>query len=167
MHTWYLLSVFFHIVAATIWVGGTFSIALVVVPFLRTGDRRTAANAMRVMGTRLRDIGWGCFALLAVTGSFNAWVRGVRLSSFGDPIFLGSPFGRAFLAKLGVFAAILAVSAFHDFVLGPRSARLVAGDPASPAAEHARRMASWLGRVNALLALATIAVAVTLVRGLP
>jgi hypothetical protein len=40
-------------------------------------------------------------------------------------------------------------------------------DPGSPEAARLRRMASLLGRANALLALALLAIAVALVRGWP
>lgn len=167
MHSLYLLSVFLHILAAIIWVGGMFFLVLVIVPWLRQGDRARAATMMRDVGTRLRDIGWVCFAVLTVTGTFNLWVRGVRIASFTDPIWLDSSFGKSVVAKLTVFAVILASSAVHDFIIGPRATELVSADPRSPAAEALRRKASIMGRMNAVLALIAVAIAVTLVRGTP
>ena len=167
LYTIYLLSVWLHILAAITWVGGMFTLLLVVVPWLRRGDRAQAAAMLRDTGPRLRDIGWICFALLAVTGIFNLWVRGVRLSSFGSPAWLASPFGRAVLWKVSVFGLILLVSAAHDFILGPRAAIAVVADPQSAQAQRMRRAASYLGRLNALLALLVIALAIALVRGLP
>lgn len=167
LYTIYLLSVWLHILAAITWVGGMFTLLLVVVPWLRRGDRAQAAAMLRDMGPRLRDIGWICFGLLAITGTFNLWARGVRLSSFGSAAWLASPFGRAVLWKLGVFGVILGVSAAHDFILGPRATVAVLANPQSAQAQRMRRGASYLGRLNALLALLIVALAVTLVRGLP
>jgi hypothetical protein len=64
-------------------------------------------------------------------------------------------------------ALILAISAAHDFWLGPRATRAWQAAPASPQARRLRRQATWLARLNAVLALATVALGVLLVRGLP
>ena len=105
--------------------------------------------------------------LLVLTGSFNLWFRGVRLSDFGRAEWLASPFGKTVVVKLGVFLAVLAISAVHDFRLGPQATRAIAADPTSVISQRARRQASWLGRLNVLLALVLIAAGVMLVRGVP
>ena len=68
---------------------------------------------------------------------------------------LGSP---RFHLKLGLVALTLVLSALHDFVLGPRAGRPGAG-PGAPA------RASWLARVNALVALAIVGPGLSLLRG--
>ena len=167
MHTLYVLSVWIHILAATTWIGGMFFLVLVVVPWLRGRDRATAATFLRETGTRFRNVAWGCFAVLLVTGAFNLWLRGVRLENFAQREWLMSPFGHAVLCKLAVFALVLVVSAVHDFAVGPRASLAVEEDPRSPDAERLRRHASRLGRINALLALLLVALGVILVRGWP
>lgn len=167
MHTLYLISVWLHILAAVVWIGGMFFLVLVVVPWLRQGNRAAGGAFLRETGERFRGVGWVCFGILLVTGTFNLWVRGVRWGSFVDPNWLSSPFGHSVLLKLGLFAVVLVVSAIHDFSHGPKAARIIEKDPTSPEAETMRRRASLLGRVNALLALGLVAVGVTLVRGCP
>jgi uncharacterized membrane protein len=167
MHLFYLLSVWLHILAATVWIGGMFFLVLVVVPWLRRGDRAAAGAFLRETGERFRTVGWLCFGILLVTGTYNLRVRGVKLSDFASGEWLASPLGRTVLYKLGGFAAVLAVSAVHDFVIGPRAAAAIQRDPHSPEAEKLRRRASLLGRANALLALVLVAVGVMLVRGVP
>jgi copper resistance protein D len=167
MHALYTVSVFLHILAAITWIGGMFFLVLVVVPWLRKGDRARAATLMRETGTRFRDIGWVCFAILLVTGTFNLWVRGVRFSSFTDEAWLASSFGRAVMVKLSVFALVLVVSAVHDFSVGPRASHAIEADPRSPESEGLRKSASKLGRLNVLLALVLVYVGVVLVRGWP
>lgn len=167
MHALYYTSVVIHILAAVTWIGGMFFLMLVVVPWLRGRDRQSAALFLRETGTRFRTVGWVCFGLLLLTGSFNLWVRGVRWSSFTDPAWLASPFGTAVVLKLAVFAVVLLISAVHDFVLGPRATAALRADPRSPAAERFRRRASLLGRANALLALVLVLLAVAIVRGSP
>ncbi|MBK8697276.1 MAG: CopD family protein [Deltaproteobacteria bacterium] len=163
----YLLSVWIHILAAMAWIGGMFFLVLVVVPWLRAGNRANAGAFLRETGQRFRSVGWSCFAILTVTGTFNLYVRGVRLGDFTRPEWLASPFGRSVLYKLGLFALVLVVSAVHDFSVGPRASVAIQRDPGSPEAERLRRQASLMGRGNVLLALALVAVAVTLVRGSP
>ncbi len=167
MYVLYLASVWLHILATVVWAGGLFFLALVVVPWLRRGERVAAAAFLRQSGPRLRAVAWTCFAVLLVTGVFNLWMRGVRPADFGRPEWLASPFGRAVVIKLALFAAVLAISAVHDFIIGPRATRALECDPRSIGAERLRRAAALLGRADAVLALALIAVAVVLVRGWP
>ena len=165
MHTLYLISVWLHILAATVWIGGMAFLVLVVVPWLRSGNRANAGTFLRETGQRFRNVSWTCFGILVVTGSFNLWIRGVRLSDFGRGAWLSSAFGQTVLLKLGCFALVLVVSMVHDFSVGPRASTAIARDPQSPAAHTLRRRASLLGRVNVVLALVLVAAGVMLVRG--
>ena len=167
MQALYLFSVWLHILAATAWVGGMLFLVLVVVPWLRRGGAVQAGTFLRETGERFRNVGWVCFAIVLVTGTFNLWVRGVRLGDFARPEWLSSPFGKTVLLKLGAFLLVLAVSAVHDFVIGPRATDAITRDPRSPEAAQLRRRASLLGRLNALLALVLVALGVMVVRGGP
>jgi len=168
VHALYVLSVWLHILAAVVWVGGMFFLVLVVVPWLRSGGGRANAGAfLRETGIRFRGVGWACFAVVLITGTFNLWVRGVRFGDLVDPGWLGSPFGSAVSLKLLAFLTVLVVSAVHDFVLGPKATIAITADPTSAEALGYRRKASLLGRVNALLGLTLVALAVIIVRGWP
>ena len=165
MHTLYLISVYLHILSAIVWIGGIAFLVLVVVPWLRSGGRDIAGTFLRQTGQRFSRIGWLCFAILLITGSFNLTVRGVTFASFADPAWRASPFGTAVSWKLAVFLAVLLTSTVHDFVIGPRAARAIQAAPGSSEAARLRRQASLLGRFNALLALVLVAIAVMIVRG--
>ena len=167
MHALYLLSVWLHVLAAAVWIGGMLFLVLVVVPWLRAGARSDAASFLRETGRRFRTVGWTCFVVLLVTGTFNLWVRGVRLSDFGRAEWLLSPFGQTVLVKLAAFLLVLLVSAVHDFLVGPRATKAIAADPRSPRALIERRRASLLGRSNIVLALVLVAAGIMLVRGVP
>jgi len=167
MHFLYVFSVWVHILAATTWLGGMLFLVLVVVPWLRRGGRTDAAIFLRETGKRFRGVGWVCFLLLVITGTFNLWMRGVRITDLVRPEWQASPFGRTVLVKLGAFAAVIVVSAIHDFVVGPRAIQAIAKDPTSGDARLQRRRASQLGRVNVVLALVLVAAGVLLVRGVP
>jgi putative copper export protein len=165
VHALYLLSVWLHILAATAWIGGMLFLVLVVVPWLRRGDRASAAAIMSETGRRFRSVGWTCFGILLVTGTFNLWMRGVRFASFAQPEWRASAFGQAVLLKLGTFALVLLLSAVHDFAIGPNATRALERDPRSAQAAALRRRASLLGRANVLLALVLVAAGVVIVRG--
>lgn len=167
MHVLYLVSVWLHLLAVITWVGGMAFLVVVVVPFLRRGDRAQAAALLRDTGKRFRTVGWICFAIVLVTGTYNLWARGVRFGSFLDADWRASPFGTAVLVKLSLFVAVLLLSAIHDFAIGPRASDELVRAPGSARGERLRRLASRMGRGNALLALALVAMGVILVRGWP
>lgn len=167
MRTLYILSVWIHVLAAAAWIGTLVFIAAVLVPVLRRqGDDRQRARLLGAAGPGLRTLGWACFGLLFLTGLVNLIGRGFDLA---DPSDVGwrlwqGPFGTALTWKLLAFAVVLALSALHDFRWGPRAA---AAEPGSPEALRLRRIASWVGRANLLLALVIVFFAVLLVRGWP
>lgn len=167
MHALYLAAVVLHLIAAFTWLGGMFFLVLVVVPWLRRGDRALAGAFLRDTGVRFRAVGWLCFATLAATGTFLLTYRGVEIQDLTRTEWLSGPFGRAVAWKLGVFGVILLVSAVHDFWLGPRATVELTRAPTSTEAQRLRRGASWLGRLNVALGLWALSLAVILVRGWP
>ena len=65
---WELIRLFLHITAATIWVGGQLVLAALV-PSLRGISPQAPAIAARGFAR----IAWPAFAVLIVTGAWNAW----------------------------------------------------------------------------------------------
>lgn len=162
--------VFFHIIGAIIWVGGMLFLPLVLVPIVRREEPRARAALMSTVGHRFRTVGWIAIGVLLVTGVWNLHNRRLPWETILSADLFRGTWGQILAAKLGLVVALLALSVFHDFVLGPRSTRLAQERDAAgvaQGAERLRRLASWIGRVNALLALAIIFLAVALVRGLP
>ena len=168
MRIFYLLSVWLHILAAVIWIGGMVFLALVLIPVTRQPEYRdVAVSFIRRTGVRFRWVGWGCLGLLLLSGTFNLAYRGFGWADLGSGRVFQGPFGRILEVKLVLVAVILLASAWHDFVIGPRATALWQVNPASPKAGRARRQASWLGRINLLLALIVVALGMVLVRGGP
>ena len=127
-----------HVLSAITWVGGMLFIALVLVPVTRKlEDPSLRTRLVQETGRRFRTIGWIALALLVFTGLLNLW---------GQPFLLRAP---RFHWKLGLVVLALLLSAFHDFVLGPR-AGVPGADPS------ARVRASWIARLNVLVALAIV-----------
>ena len=100
-----------HVLAATVWVGGTVALTFIAVPAIRrlTGEPRQLA--MRTLGKRWRPIGWGALLVLVATGVVLA-AHVLPGSSTGAKAVFG--------VKMGLFAGLLVTGYMHDFVLGPR-----------------------------------------------
>lgn len=166
MHAIYLVSVWLHICAAAVWIGGMVFFVIVLVPLLRQPELRgRSGSILHWIGIRFRTVGWVSFGVLIATGIFNLYVRGVRFDDLFSKSFWSSDFGSVLAVKLVLVAAILILSALHDFVIGPRATRLLRECPGSVHATRLRGTARWIGRANLLLALAVVALAVALVRG--
>lgn len=168
MKALYLLSVWLHILAAIIWIGGMGFLVLVLVPVIRRPEYRGIfGELVHWTGVRFRWVGWICLTLLVLSGTFNVAYRGFGWDDVWSGRLWRGPFGRALGVKLFLVAMILLLSALHDFVIGPRATAAWQEDPTSPVARRLRRQASWIGRMNLLLALIVVAFGVMLVRGWP
>jgi uncharacterized membrane protein len=166
MRALYLASVYLHVLAAIAWIGGMIFLVAVLLPALRgPGGPGGAAALLNRAGYGLRTLGWTALGLLLVTGSVQSAVRAGGAARLLVPAFWDSWFGRVLALKLGLFGAILVLSAVHDFAIGPRAARAWDEAPAAPRTVLLRRLATWMGRLTFLLALIVVALAVVLVRG--
>lgn len=164
MSTAYYVNVFVHVLAALVWLGGMFFLALVGAPVLRGVEPPELRQRLfRGLGARFRLVGWICIGLLLVTGLLNLHFRGVlSMEVLGAPEFWGQPYGRALLGKLVLVGLMVAFAAIHDFAVGPAASRLPS---ASDEALRLRRWAAWMGRLNAVFGLALLWFALRLARG--
>jgi putative copper resistance protein D len=127
-----------------VWIGGMLFIVLVLVPVTRRlDDPALRARLVQQTGRRFRAVGWIALGVLIVTGLVNLWLH---------PFLLASP---RFHSKAGLIVLTLILSAFHDFVLGPR-----AGAPGADPSVRVR--ASWVARLNVLVALAIVLLGLSL-----
>ena len=117
------------------------------------------------MGERYRTVGWATLLVLVATGVTNAAVRAGSLSELAAGAWWATPFGRFLAMKLSLVALVLVLSVVHDFLVGPRAGRLMIEAPDAPRMRAWRAAARMLGRVNLVLALLIVALAVRLVRG--
>jgi uncharacterized membrane protein len=161
----YLVNVTVHVLAALVWLGGMFFLALVGAPVLRqVEDHALRARLVAELGLRFRSVGWACIAVLVVTGVLNLYFRGLlSAAGVGSPGFWASQYGHSLAWKLGAVAAMLTVSAVHDFVDGPAASR---ARPGSEEARRLRKRAALLARLNAVLGVVAVVAAVRLARGM-
>lgn len=161
----HLFSVWLHIVAAAVWIGGMAFLVLVLVPVIRAPEHREFfSSLMHRTGKRFRWVGWACLAVLVVTGFVNVASRFGWEGLWRSEMWRSS-FGRVLVVKLVVVALVLLLSVVHDFVVGPRAMALWQENPGAKAAARLLGAARWLGRLNFLLALIVVGLAVMLVRG--
>lgn len=166
MHTWYLFSVWLHILAAAIWTGGMVFLGLVLVPVIRGRDfAQIRSTLLYRTGIRFRMAGWITLGILVVTGIFNVGFRGFNWGHLIDGTLWQGGWGHILVCKVSLVTLVLLVSAVHDFYLGPRATRALETDPDGPEAQRLRRTASYIGRFTLLVSLVILALAVMLVRG--
>ncbi|HEX7088915.1 MAG TPA: DUF4149 domain-containing protein [Longimicrobiales bacterium] len=160
----YYLNVTLHVLAAFLWLGGMLFLAVVGAPVLRKVEPpELRAELFRRLGAQFRAVGWIAITLLLATGVGNLYFRGLlRWDVLGDGTFWRTPYGHTLAAKLGTVAAMVLLSAVHDFVVGPLSSRVRAG---TPGALRLRRRAALLARLNAVIGIILVAIAVRLARG--
>lgn len=164
----YLLSVWLHIMAAVVWIGGTIFLVSALVPAIRQPEFASAAPALiRWTGVRFRRVGWICFVILIITGTLNLLSRGIGWQELSSTEFWQSSFGALLAFKLSTVGAIILISALHDFSVGPRAIAAWHADSGSVQTLSLRRQAIRLGRVNLLCALIATVLGVFLVRGFP
>lgn len=143
-------------------------LAAIVVPVTRRPEYRSiAASLIHLTGVRFRWIGWICMVLLILTGTFNLIYRGLDLGYIFSGRIWADLFGKILMGKLLLVSLILLLSIVHDFMIGPRATALWRENPVSPDVLRLRRQASWIGRLNLVLALMAVALGVMLVRGSP
>jgi len=164
MLSWYFVNVTIHVLAALVWLGGMFFLAIVGAPVLRAVEPPELRQRLfDALGYRFRSVGWTALGVLIVTGVLNLYFRGtLNPAVWGDPRFWRTPWGVALTFKLAALVVMLVVEGYHDFVLGPRAGRAV---PGSAAALAMRRRASLYARVSAICGLVIVLAAIRLARG--
>jgi putative copper resistance protein D len=167
VYVWFLVSMWIHLLAAITWIGGLAFIAMVLVPTLRRPELKSqAVLLLRVSGAKFMRIAYATLVTLVVTGTSNLFLKAG--GSWDNVAALWpTTYGRLLEAKITLVVVVIALALYHDFVVGPAATRAMEADPSGAAALALRRRASWIGRINTLLSLAIMTLALLLVRGLP
>lgn len=157
----YFISVFIHIIAATIWIGGMIFFVIVLLPAIKNHPEK--AMLIHTVGLKFRMIGWPVLFLLLITGLYNMNVRqiGFSLQELTD-----NKYGRMILYKLAIFLTTVVISAIHDFYIGTKATELWMKNNNESDPGRFRALARWAGRINLLLALAAAGIGIAFVRGL-
>ena len=107
-----------HLYAAAAWTGGLMSLVLLLSALSGGARPSTELDAVR----RFSALGMVSVATLVISGLINAWIL---VGSFRG-LFL-TDYGRVLLAKLAIFAAMIAFAAVNRFWLTPQLSSLASG----------------------------------------
>ncbi len=156
----YIFSVFLHVVAACLWLGGMLFLILAFVPGIKNHPDKV--NIIGKVSLKYRTVGSVALVILLVTGIVQLEYRGVQWTM---EYFTGSPFGKVAGLKLLVFIGIVSISIIHDYYIGTRAIEAWKDKGEDPKTLKLRSLSRTLGRINFLLALAAVLLGVILVRG--
>ena len=115
--TWETVRLFLHVGAATIWVGGQFTLAGLV-----PGLRALSPDAPRAAARRFNRIAWPAYFVLVATGIWNV----LAISDLS----MASPWGRTLMVKV-VVAILSGVAAFLHTIARSKAGLAVWGAVAS------------------------------------
>ena len=167
----YQAAVIIHILSAITWLGGMLFLLMVLIPLARSQVESPgqAMALVRQAAQRFLPVAWASILLLAASGIFLATDHWSVSPSdfFGGADYFSPHFIRVLQIKTGLAALVIILSLAHDFVLGPwvmgrLEAARNAGGP--PPAIPGRKLILMIARINLLLVLAILCLAVILIR---
>ena len=155
-----VLLVWFHMIAAVSWIGGTVFLSVVLMPVLKR-EPFVSQRAMlfRTIARRFRVVVWSAIAILLLTGPPLLHQRGISiLNPSGWPMILS--------VKLGFVGILLFLTMTHDLIIGPRVGQILQIPTESRSGFDHTMVAwsPWIARSALLLTLAVLLAAVVLVR---
>lgn len=159
-HETYILSVFFHIIAACLWFGGILFLILAFVPGIKKHPDKV--NIIANVSLKFRAVGVVALIILLVTGIIQLEYKGVQWTM---EYFTNTAFGKVAGLKLLIFIGILIISLIHDYYLGNRAIEAWKNNPENIETIRLRNLSRLLGRVNFTLALLAVFLGVILSRG--
>ena len=98
-----------HLLAASVWLGGTVALVFAGVPAIRTLEGEERGRAMRELGRRWRPWGWGSMGVLVLSG---LWLAD-RHGALNREALLHTDFGRVVLVKSLLVAVLIAKLRFR------------------------------------------------------
>jgi copper resistance protein D len=102
-----------HLIAASIWGGGLFVLAVAILPALaRSGDRATTVTA--IVAHRFSRIAGFAVGIIAMTSLYNAWSLVGSIEALWK-----APYGWTVIAKAVLFLLLICLGAFNRYVNVP------------------------------------------------
>lgn len=159
-HGIYITSVFIHIIAACLWVGGMLFLMFAFIPGIKKHPDKV--NLILRVSQKYRVAGGVSLVMLFITGIIQLEYRGVQWTF---EYFTSSPFGKIAGLKILDFTGIVFISLIHDYYLGSRTIEAWKNNPEHHKTIQLRNRSRLLGRVSFLIALIAVFLGVILVRG--
>ncbi len=152
----HLVIMWIHLTAAIAFIGGTIFYFVAYRPAsLVMGRLPDSAAFTALVERRFRTIRWLSVIALLITGFFNLLYEG------GSPR-LESAYGGVLMIKLLLVLILVALTAIHDFVVGPQGRNRTQPAVRGTLASSAKPPSPWLGLSILLLSLAIIFISVKL-----
>lgn len=157
------LLVWAHLLAASVWVGGSIFIGAVLAPLLKK-MYDSPAERIRLMvavGRRFNVLALPALGVLIATGIYNA------RAAVSDPSLLSTEWGAYLSVKVALVAALLGVFAVHVRMLGGGVEKDIAsGRLSGDRLRSLRRRIIILGEAAVVLSVAILFMAAALATGL-
>ena len=150
-----------HILAVTVWVGPQFFLFIAAVPAVRTiEDAALRARVMRTIVTRFGWMAWAALVVIVLTGISNIFQEA---DDFNHLLDFDYRWVNLFAMKMVLVGVMVALTAVHTFVIGPRQLRLMEeGASDSEDARKTRRASMIVNGGVLLLSIAVIFLAAVL-----
>jgi len=147
---------FLHLLATVTWIGGMFTINLVLMPSLAAIDPPQRGKLLGAALERFKPLALGAMAVLLVTGVLVAPPRAL--------LNLSTPYGVTLALKHLAVLAMVVIGLLVPFVISPRmkSFAPAPGERPTPAFIQTQKQLSVLARVNMILGVVVLFLAAVL-----
>ena len=157
------LIIWLHLICASIWVGGSIFLGLVLSPMLKS-VAKTAEERLALMikiGRKFNSIAMPSFGILIITGIYNS------RAFFGEPsALIGTKYGIILLFKIILVVATITTYAIHIRVINRETERkLEVGNAGTVYIQSIRSKIIYLGRITVILSVIILLLAALLHNG--
>jgi copper resistance protein D len=152
-----------HLVAASIWVGGSIFLGIVLAPMLKsiTGTLEERIALMIKIGRRFNKIAMPSFVILIVTGIYNS-----RVFLQEPGLLFETNYGIILLFKIILVIATLITYIIHIRILNAETEKTLSGGYAETIyVQSIRSKIIYLGRITVILSVAILLLAAMLDNG--
>jgi uncharacterized membrane protein len=152
-----------HLLSASIWVGGSIFIGIVLVPMLKTLANSSAERTMLMIkiGRRFNKIALPALIVLVATGIYKA-----QLFLASPNTLLDSNYGIVLVIKIIVIASMIVLFGIHVQISGSGNEQLLANNSSDSNIMKLRTKIIWLGRIIVGQSIAILLFAAMLETGL-
>jgi uncharacterized membrane protein len=142
-----------HILAVAVWVGPQFFLFIAAVPAIREiEDMAVRARVMRTITTRFGWMAWAALGVIVLTGISNLFQEGDQADLWDT----GLRWFSVFSTKMVLVGIMVALTAVHSFLIGPRQLELMEREETGDEALRLRRAGIALSGVVLLISVIVI-----------
>lgn len=125
-----VVSDWLHLIAAGVWVGGIFQLALILPKSVAGFSALNRLSVLARVIPRFSGLAVAATILLALTGIYNSWIHLVGVRDL-----ITTPYGITLLVKIILFLLMLPLGGFNRFFIRPRVEKLAAANASGEASK--------------------------------